>query len=151
MSVTHSQPARLDDEDLGWMTGRSVEAVSFHEPTLWVLQLSTGGLLSTEFTWRLSATTGLVACSGDHGHWFGLPAPVDAAGLAMSALAGRRIVRAAIRSGAPDLEIHLEGGFLLELLALSQGYECWQVEDPSGRCVIAHGNREMSTWRGRQP
>jgi hypothetical protein len=88
----------------------------------------------------------MATCSDDHGHRFGLPAPVDAAAAARAAMAGATIVDARVRDGAPDLVLRFENGVTLELLALSSGYECRQTRDPSGRCLVVSGSRHASTW-----
>ena len=89
----------------------------------------------------------MVVCSQDHGHPFGLPAPGDAVGAALSAPRGARIERVRVRDGAPDLELHFSNRLTLEVLALSAGYECSEVRDPSGRCVDVTGSRDASTWQ----
>ena len=61
-----------------------------------------------------------------------------------------RVIVARVRDGAPDLEVRLSNGLVLEVLTLSAGYECWQTCDPSGRCVVS-GGRDASTWLEHPP
>jgi hypothetical protein len=134
-------------EDFSWMEGRSFLTIVFHEPALWLFGLSGGGNLSTATgTWRVVRDNSVLVSSEDHGHSFGLPAPVDSAAEATAATLNATIRSARLGSGAPDLEIILTNGVRLEVLALSRGYECWQVSDPSGRCVVVHGSGHASAW-----
>jgi hypothetical protein len=146
--LVHSKPTRLEDEEFGWMTGRSVSNVHFNEPETWSFLLSGGGAITTDGgAWRLSSSSTWVTGSQDHAQRFGHSAPIDAAELSLTALQGTRIVGARVRGGPPDLEVRFGNGLLLEVLALSSGYECWQVRDPTGRCIVVHGNRDSSTWQ----
>jgi len=122
--------------------------MKFAEPGSWWFELSGGGAFSTHGgTWRLSSLERMLACSDDHLHPFGLPAPFDALRTARDALGNARVVGARVRDHVPDLEIRLSNGLILEVLALSAGYECWETCDPAGRCVVVNGSRDASTWK----
>ena len=75
-----------------------------------------------------------------------MPEALDATARALAAVRDRRVARVNVRSTAPDLVIELDGGVVLEILALSVGYECWQTCDRSGRSVVVSGSRHASTW-----
>lgn len=143
---SHPKPIDLSSLDLHWLLGRSVAAYSFSEPDLWVLSLSGGGSISTESVWRLLTLDGMAVSSADHGHPLGLPAPVDAAALAMLVTSTSPIVAARVDPRAPDLIVQFENKSVLQVLATSTGYECWQVCDPSGACTVVDGHRNASTW-----
>lgn len=146
--VVRTQPARLEDEDFRWMVGRSITEIDFAEPDSWWLRFSGGGQLSTHHgVWRLLAEGPMVVSSEDHGHQFGLPEPVDVVGESLDALRGSRVNTVRVRDGAPDLELCLSNGLVLEVLALSMGYECWETRDPAGRCVVVSGSRTASVWQ----
>lgn len=142
------RPDRTDlgDESFVWMVGSTVSDIVFIEPYSWRIHLSNGGLCSLDDgNWRLSTTEGVIASSDDHGHQFGLPRPVDARAEALERVRDVSITRALVREEAPDLILHFDDA-ILELLALSSGYECWQVRDPSGRNIVVDGRRNASTW-----
>ena len=142
----HANPVPLASLDFGWIVGRSIANYSFHEPDLWSLSFSGGGRLQTQSPWRALAAGCVVASSADHGHKFGLPEPVDVATLASRATGESRVAEARIGNSAPDLELHLENGATLQVLALSTGYECWQVTDPAGIATVVHGDGHASSW-----
>lgn len=147
-NVIHAHATRLEDEGFGWLAGLSIVEIEHAEPSSWWFRLSKGGELSTHGgVWRLQSPERLVVASEDHGHAFGLPAPLDAPRAARTALHGAHVLEARVRAGAPDLELRLSNGLMLELLALSSGYECWQVCDPAGRCVVVSGSRAASCWQ----
>jgi hypothetical protein len=96
--------------------------------------------------WRLTDAETMIVSSKDHGHQFGLPAPLDASSIVMSWTKDALVKSVEIRKGAPDLLIRFDDGVLLEILASSWGYECWEARNPEGRCVVTHGNRSASWW-----
>jgi hypothetical protein len=112
------------------------------------LIFSNGGWVQMDSgTWRLSLPSGIVVCSDDRGHQFGLPAPVDSIAQAIAAIGKTRVTNAFVRAGAPDLVVEFENQLVLDVLATSFGYECWKVTDPSGWTVVVHGSGEASGWQ----
>ncbi len=145
ITTTHTP---LDREDLAWIVGTTVRELTFAEPHSWYFRLSNGGLCTCDAgTWTLEAPQGIVASSDDHGHPFGLSEPFDARAVAMKALDGERVVRASVAAGRPDLILEFAKGLTLAVLALSIGYECWQLRDPNGRNLAVTGGRVASTWQ----
>jgi hypothetical protein len=144
--TVNTKRINVSASDLQWMLGCSVISYSFSEPDLWVIKMSGGGMVSTQSSWRVTTPSGMVASSADHGHQFGLPAPVDAAVQAMSATSQSRIVDVRIDDRAPDLVIQLENGSVLQILATSTGYESWQTSSPLGVCIAVDGRRNASSW-----
>lgn len=150
--MIRAEPSNLAEEKFGWLVGRSIDEVRFAEPSSWWIQFAGGGTLAMHGgVWRLIKSGSMVACSQDRGHRFGLPEPFDAVGTARTALRNARIEGARIREGAPDLELCFSGGLVLEALALSRGYESWEIRDPTGRCLVVHGSRDASTWHDQPP
>jgi hypothetical protein len=145
--IIRATATSLEGEDFTWMVGRSISDVSHAEPYSWYFTFSEGGQCSVDGgTWRLTSPEAPMTSSEDHGHVFGRPEALDARAAALAAVRDRRVVRVSVRSTAPDLVIELDGGVVLEILALSVAYECWQVCDPAGRCVVVSGSRHASTW-----
>lgn len=88
-AVIHTKPTDLDGEDWSWLVGAKVVAIDFAEPASWWFQLSNGGCCSVhDGTGTLNGPTGVIASSDDHGHQFGLPAPVDSVARATQSLDG---------------------------------------------------------------
>jgi hypothetical protein len=149
-NIIHTTRIDLSKVDFAWMLGRTVDAYSFYEPCLWTMTLSGGGSMSTEAIWRVSSLTDLIASSTDHGHQFGLLSPVDAAARAREATSSSAIVGVEVRAAAPDLVMRFANGAVLEVLATSCGYECWQIKGPTGTCTVVDGCRNASTWNDNQ-
>src|SRR5262245_53342123 len=130
MTHIHAQSTHLADESWTWLIGATVVAIEHDEHT-WRFLFSNGGQCQADGgTWTLAGPSGLVAASDDHGHKFGLPAPVDCIGEAMAALRGHQVVDAVVSHGRPDLVIRFDSQLRLDVLALSRGYECWCTTDP---------------------
>ena len=137
-----AERTRLEEEDLGWMLGRSVGEVSFAEPGSWWFRFAGGGHLCTHGgPWRLSTREGMFLCSDD------LPSAEAGVEGARGALERVHVVAAEVGAPAPDLVLRLENGLVLELLATSVGYECWETCDPTGRCLTTMGTRAASRWQ----
>lgn len=83
--------------------------------------------LVTESAWRVLDEQRIVVSSEDHGQKFGLAAPVDAASLLLSQLAGRTVDAAEISPLSGDLLISFAGQLQLQCLQLSTGYESWHL------------------------
>jgi hypothetical protein len=142
----HARPIALADIDLKWLVGQVMIEYAFSEPDLWTVSFSGGGQLATQSSWRVLAAARMVVSSADHGHRFGGPEPTDAAALASQATSASAVVAARVGASAPDLELRLENGVVLQVLALSSGYECWQLTDPSGVAIVVNGSRDAATW-----
>ena len=131
--------------DFSWMVGRQV-AVSFSEPSMWFFSFGGSLGISVECPWRLLEHGQIAVSYADHRQQFGLPAPVDAAALASSLLAGSVIRRVEVREGVADLFIDFDEGRRLEIVPFSSGYESWQVSAPTGKQIIAQGGGRLSAW-----
>jgi hypothetical protein len=88
----------------------------------------------------------LVLTSEDHGHPFGLPAPVDAHAQAEARLTGRRVTGVRVRPETADLLLEFEGGLLFEALANSSGYEPWAFRAP-GIDLVALGGGGVAIFQ----
>lgn len=143
--IIHPTPISYGDIDLSWVVGRHVSAVSLHEPIPWVFGFGAGSAISVECLWRIVERGRIVLCSDDHGHQFGLPAPVDGIVRARELLAGP-IMSARLREATADLIIEFEGDRSLEIIPTSAGYDSWQMSTPSGRSYVATGGGRIDTW-----
>jgi hypothetical protein len=106
--------------DFSWMVGRYV-TVTFSEPSFWSFDFGDSLGVRVECPWRLLGH-GCITVSGlDHGHQYGLPAPIDAAIRATSSLAGSAVTHVQIRKGTADIVIDFEGDLRLEITPFSSG------------------------------
>lgn len=150
--VVVAAPVKLGNECVQWLVGRTVDDVTFADPGSWWLEISGGGVIATHGgPWRLSTPAEMVASSEDHGHRFGLPSPLDAVDSLRSRVKGSQVTESSIRDGAPDLVLRFDSGLILEVLALSVGYENWEARDPSGRCIVVYGSRNAAAWQDPAP
>ena len=81
----------------------------------------------------------IVVTSEDHGHQFGLPAPVDAAERVLSRVAGQPVVAASIIRTTGDLSIEFAHQFHLQLLQMSCGYESWRLHIQGNETICTGG------------
>ena len=77
--------------------------------------------------WRLLDGERIVVTSEDHGHPFGLPAPVDAAERVLAVISSKAVVAAYITRITSDLIIDFGGHVHLQCLQMSCGYESWRL------------------------
>jgi hypothetical protein len=130
--------------DLTWLVGRRCDVIHRDEFS-WNFVFDAGAV-TTPFLWRLIEGGRIRVTSGDHGHQFGLPAPIDARFEAESILRARAIESAKVRADTGDLILEFTGGVVLELLQTSGGYEAWHLISPDGRSVVATGGGELAMW-----
>ena len=81
----------------------------------------------TESPWRFLTADGIVVTSEDHGHQFGLPAPVDAAERVLAGVSSRAVVAACITRPAADLIVDFGSQIQLQFFQMSCGYESWRL------------------------
>lgn len=145
--VIHPEPANPGDLDLSWMVGRIITHVTLLQPHVWQFFFGEEAVLTVECPWRILEHGHLVCSGEDHGQQFGLPAPVDAAALAMQLLSTATVTTAHLREGAADILIDFTENRRLEIITLSRGYESWQLADPFGASFVAQGGGRVCTWR----
>ena len=93
----------------------------------WSFCFSGEVIVQTESSWRLVDATRVVVSSEDHGHPFGLPAPVDAVARVTIRTVDQTVTAAHISPTTGDLTIDFGGGVHIQLLQLSCGYESWRL------------------------
>lgn len=106
---------------------------------VWVFVLEPDTQIVVECLWRLIEAGRVRLTSGDHGQQFGLPAPIDAAAEVNRRIAGQFVKHAELRAGILDLDLHLDGGGILQVIPDSSGYEAWNVQSPLGQYIAAGG------------
>ena len=85
--------------------------------------------------------------SEDHGHQYGLPAPVDAEAECRRLICGAVVAAVEVRDETRDFVIRFASGTRLELVPRSSGYESWQLAGPGGSLVVAQGGGHLAIWR----
>jgi hypothetical protein len=143
--LIHPSPVAYKDIDLAWLAGRAVCEVSFHEP-IWWFDFGSEIRVSVECLWRVVEHRRVILTSQDHGHQFGLPAPVDAIAKCTELFSKRRVVAVQLREATADLLIEFTDDLRLEIIPDSAGYESWQLRDPSGTSFVAQGGGRICKW-----
>ena len=144
--IVHGRRIPLAEVDLSWLVGTAITTFRFHPPFFWVISFSSGGSISTDSDWRILSADCMVVSSVDHAQSFGLPEPLDSGALASSATRMATVSAVYVADSAPDLELSLDSGLRFQVLAVSRGYECWQVADPSGVVVVVDGDRNATQF-----
>lgn len=133
-----------------WLNANACTRVYEHYPQNFSFEFGPG-VLRVDCLWRIVADGRLVLTSQDHGHQFGLSAPLDAYAMAESLLLGRRVTAVRLRRETADLVVEFDGGFFLEVLSDSSGYEPWQLAAP-GVHLVALGSGEVADFSaGTEP
>lgn len=88
--------------------------------------------ITVESIWRLIEDGRIALTSEDHGHPFGLPAPVDAEQQVRRAFADKPVLELAVDRTTGDLTVDFAGGARVQMLTTSGGYESWQAYFRSG-------------------
>lgn len=145
-TCTGPAPVGYDAIDISWIVGRVITGVSFHEPSLWRFSFGAREHIAAACLWRIVREGRIVVTARDHGHSFGFPAPVDAAGIAMEALSVARVTAAQLREATADIRLTFDTELCLEIISDSCGYESWQLYAPAGRCYVAQGGGQICTW-----
>ena len=92
--------------------------------------------LRVDCLWRLLVSGRVAVTSEDHGHQFGLPAPVDCVSELRRRLGGLPVTAASVRAGTVDVSLGFGDGGTLEVISTSAGYEAWVL---SGRDLLMVG------------
>jgi len=122
--------------DLSLLVGHRLDDVVKHDYS-WEFVFSDRICLQVGCLWRLVVSSRLVITSEDHGHQFGLPAPVDCLGELRQQIIGAVVEDVQVRGGTVDITLGFGSGRVLEVISTSAGYESWQVNAPG---VLIVGN-----------
>jgi hypothetical protein len=118
------------------LLSRRLDDVVKHDFT-WEFVFSDRVRLQAACLWRLVVSGRLVLTSEDHGHKFGLPAPVDCVVGLQREIVGATVEDVKVRPGTIDITVGFGAGKTLEVIPTSAGYEAWQVNAPD---VLMVGN-----------
>jgi hypothetical protein len=124
--------------DLTWLIGQRFQSFTWREFD-WVLTFDKQGQLVIECLWRLLENGRIRFTSMDHGHQFGLPAPVDAALEVANRLTGSLVESVELREAILDLELRFSTGHILQVIPDSAGYEAWNLSDGSSQFIACGG------------
>jgi hypothetical protein len=112
-----------------WLKGKTFTRVYEEYPQNFTFEFGAGAL-AVDCLRRLIERGRLRLTSEDHGHQYGLPAPLDAYVEAEVILRGRQVTACRFREGTADLILEFEGDVQLEVLANSSGFEPWNLTAP---------------------
>ena len=120
------------------LIGRQLTAVEKRDYS-WIFRFGDDAGVMTESAWRLMDGNRIVVASEDHGHKFGLPAPVDAVSKLQSFIVGRTVEAAEISMSSGDLIVAFGGTMQLQFLQLSSGYESWRLSVQGAETICTGG------------
>jgi hypothetical protein len=112
--------------ELAWLAGHRFQSLARREYD-WVVGFDKDASLVVSSLWRLVESGRIRFTSQDDGHWFGLPAPLDAVTEVYHRLVGAAVEAVELREGLFDLELRFSTGHLLQVIPDSSGYEAWQA------------------------
>jgi hypothetical protein len=98
----------------------------------WLLKFQDVATLTTECPWRIVTRVGIA----DDGQPFGRQTAIDTQAEAERLVLGKSLHRANLRDDTGDLGLDFGGGFLLEALNTSAGFEAWQLNRAQGQTLI---------------
>lgn len=131
--------------DLGWLVGRTLSEVERLGPCTWRFGFGPDAEVRAECPWRI-LRGGIVLSNEDHGHRYGLPAPVDAEAECRTLIGGAAVRSVHVWAESRDLVIEFGPNLRLEFIPLSSGYESWHVGGPGRLRIIAMGGGELAIW-----
>jgi hypothetical protein len=134
---------------LDWLVSRRFESLVKRDCD-WVFQFDKHVTVVVRCLWRLLENGRIRVTGEDHGHIFGLPAPVDCEALVNERLSGAVIHAVELREGTLDFRLQFDSGAVIEFLPNSAGYEAWQVSR-AGQQLIAVGGGELVIYGDREP
>ncbi len=101
--------------------------------------------------WRILAAGRIALAHQDHGHQFGLPAPVDGIVEGERLLSGKPVTAVLVHQDTADLTITFGGLTALEPFNNSSGYEGWNVGASDGFQAFALGGGGVEIFPERPP
>jgi hypothetical protein len=111
----------------------------------WLFLFDTGCSIAIESLWRLVAKEAIHVTSEDHGHRFGLPAPVNAAAVAIGSVAGGKIRTIHVHETTSDLTLNFDNGVSLQFISTSAGFESWIFGWADTQVIGRNGDRVI--WK----
>ena len=105
-----------------------------------------GGTLFANCLVRVIKDKKLVCTSRDHGHQYGLPAPIHFPDWISEFIKNRTIQNAVVKNKVGDLIIKLDVATKIELVNDFTGYEPWQILLKTGKEYIAAAGGEIGIF-----
>jgi hypothetical protein len=115
---------------------------------VWAFDFEIAGL-TVECPWRIVVDGGVVLGGCDHGHKFGLPAPVDVMSETMRWLATRKVERVEVNRVTGDLCVKFIPEAQIDAFNNSGGFEGWSCGTREGLQVFALGGGKLAIWDKR--
>jgi hypothetical protein len=113
----------------------------------WLIHFTSDVIVNIEGFWRLLEKNQIVFVSMDHGHLFGLAAPVDLAKEMTSKLENIQLLEIKVEDEIGDLTLVFDDNFRMQIFIASTGYETYQVS--SGKITyIGLGSGEIAIFEG---
>jgi hypothetical protein len=132
--------------DLDWLVGRSLVEVVLQDGPSWCFRFGDASEVRADSPWRLIRNERIALGSEDHGQWYGLSRPIDAADACCTILGGAAVRSAEVDQGTLDITIVFETSDRLEVRPFSSGFESWKVSAPDGRITIGQGGGTRAAW-----
>jgi hypothetical protein len=107
----------------------------------WLFKFDTGCSIAIESLWRLVSDRSIEVTSQDHGHQFGLPAPVDAGVLAKEKIGQDTVEKIDLNFATSDLTFTFSNGKVLQFISTSSGYEAWNFFASGMQVIGRNGDR----------
>jgi hypothetical protein len=126
--------------DLKWLIGSRIKDIGKQDYT-WFFTFDERDSITTESTWRLVTSAGIKATSEDHGHKFGLSAPLDVIDVAKKKIGQHTIKQYNLDPRTGDLSLHFEDNSILQFLNLSSGYESWHIVHGAHEIICMGGGK----------
>jgi hypothetical protein len=133
--------------DLSWMIGRRITTVVKLDFT-WRFTLDDESTVDTETFWRLVGKR-VVVTSEDDGQLFGLKEPVNAASLIQASIGSGQIEHFTLDERTGDLSLKIDGGWIIQFLTTSGGYEGWRIGH-GDESIICLGGGELAIFKRTQ-
>ena len=127
------------------LIGRTVDTIEQWEGCACVVGLAGGYSVQIESLWRLRSSGTLTLTSRDEGQLFGRNGPARAIKELSSKLLGQTLTAVQVAPGTADLTLQF-GGYVLQAVAESSGYEAWQVNGPAGIVAAGQGGGNVAAW-----
>ncbi|WP_444921923.1 hypothetical protein ACJJID_06150 [Microbulbifer sp. CnH-101-G] len=119
------------------IVGSRIESAKFDKPSKsWLIHFANGDSLNIECMWRLIEDGCICSTSDDHDQMFGRDKPFNGEA-ALNEMAEHEILSAQCNDLVGDISIKLGEYFVLEVVAISAGYESWQYKQKGGNSFVA--------------
>lgn len=120
------------------LIGQYLRSVEKKDHT-WFFKFADDITITTESSWRFMDMERIIVTSEDHGHQFGLPAPVDAAEMVLTRVTEQKVKDVSVSKPTGDLSIEFKQQLHLQFLQMSSGYESWSLQVYGSQVICLGG------------